>query len=114
MKWWTSADAQLAYNNALESVLGAVSRVATSNREAFARMAWNRADLPTLTAQFDLVREFEEVPGGYYVTRSADQAFWAVINHTVDNPKDAIVEWNTVANQEIARKVNEYKVGENG
>lgn len=109
LKWWTSADTQLAYNNHLESILGEVARITTSNREAFSRMTWDLNDLNILDNQFDCVKEFIEIPGGYYVTRAVDQAYWEVINGSSDNAKDALVEWNLIANREIKRKIKEYE-----
>ena len=53
------------------------------------------------------VTEIPEVPGSYYLTRAVDQAYWAVINGE-STAKDAIVEWSKVADEEIARKIDEY------
>lgn len=105
--WWTSADTQLRYNNNVESILGAVSRTATANVEAFSSYSWNADDLEILRAQWDCVQELPEVPGGYYVARAVDQAYWAVLNGD-DNEKDAMLEWGKVSDNEIARKIAEY------
>jgi ABC-type glycerol-3-phosphate transport system substrate-binding protein len=105
--WWTSADTQLRYNNNVESILGAVSRTATANVEAFSSYSWNADDLEILRAQWDCVQELPEVPGGYYVARAVDQAYWAVLNGN-DNEKDAMLEWGKVSDNEIARKIAEY------
>ena len=105
--WWTSADTQLRYNNNVESILGAVSRTTTANTEAFASYSWNADDLVILQEQWSHVEELPEVPGGYYVSRAIDQAYWAVLNGK-DNEKDAMLEWGEVADNEIARKIKEY------
>lgn len=105
--WWTSADTQLRYNNNVESILGAVSRTATANIEAFSSYSWNANDLEILLSQWAEVQELPEVPGGYYVSRAIDQAYWAVLNDT-DNEKDAMLEWGEVADSEIIRKIKEY------
>lgn len=105
--WWTSAQTQLRYNNNVESILGAVARTATANVEAFKSYSWNADDLQILLDQWDEVRELPEVPGGYYVSRAVDQAYWAVLNGD-DNEKDAMLEWGEVANNEITRKIQEY------
>ncbi len=106
--WWTSADAQLRYNNNVESILGAVSRTATANVQAFSSYSWNADDLQILLGQWGNVKELPEVPGGYYVSRAVDQAYWAVLNKE-SNEKDAMLEWGEVADKEIARKIAEYK-----
>lgn len=105
--WWTSADTQLRYNNNVESILGAVSRTATANTDAFALYSWNADDLAILQEQWSYVTELPEVPGGYYVSRAVDQAYWAVLNGK-SNEKDAMLEWGEVADNEIIRKILEY------
>lgn len=107
LKWWTSADTQLSYNNEIEAVLGRISRISTSNVEAFNRMSWDNDDLKILNTQRKLIKEIPEVPGSYYVGRSVDQAFWAVYNKG-ENVKDALLTWSNIANEEIARKIEEY------
>lgn len=105
--WWTSADTQLRYNNNVESILGAVSRTATANVNAFSSYSWNADDLQILLNQWSQVEELPELPGGYYVSRAVDQAYWAVLNGE-DNEKDAMLEWGEVADNEIDRKIQEY------
>ncbi len=105
--WWTSAGTQLRYNNNVESILGTVSRTATANIEAFSSYSWNANDLDILLEQWSWVKELPEVPGGYYVSRAVDQAYWAVLNGD-SNEKDAMLEWGEVADNEIARKIAEY------
>ncbi len=105
--WWTSAQTQLRYNNNVESILGVVSRTATANVEAFSSYSWNSDDLQILLNQWSKVEELPEVPGGYYVSRAVDQAYWAVVNNE-SNEKDAMLEWGEVADNEIARKIAEY------
>lgn len=106
--WWTSAETQLRYNNNVESILGTVSRTATANIEAFNSYSWNADDLDILNSQWEQVKELPEVPGGYYVSRAVDQAYWAVLNGN-SNEKDAMLEWGEVADNEIKRKIDEYK-----
>jgi hypothetical protein len=54
------------------------------------------------------VREVPEVPGSYYLSRAIDQAFWTVVNGE-SNSKDAVMKWAKVADDEITRKIEEYK-----
>ncbi len=105
--WWTSKNTQLRYNNNVESILGAVSRTATANIDAFKEYSWNANDLDILVEQWNQVKELPEVPGGYYVSRAIDQAYWSVLNGN-DNTKDAMLEWGEVADNEIIRKIEEY------
>lgn len=107
LKWWTSAETQLAYNNGVESILGTISRTSTSNLEAFSAMSWDRDDLKILLEQREEIVEVPEVPGSYYVARAVDQAFWSVVNGQ-SNEKDALIKWGEIANNEIARKIRQY------
>lgn len=107
LKWWTSSEIQLAYNNGVESMLGAISRTTTATLEAFENMSWDSDDLDVLLEQRKQIIELPEIPGGYYLTRAVDQAYWAVINGE-SNEKDALTKWGEIANNEIARKIKQY------
>ncbi|MBP3600193.1 MAG: extracellular solute-binding protein [Clostridia bacterium] len=107
LKWWTSADTQLRYNNNVESILGAVARTTTATLEAFEGMAWDPEDLQILLKQRENIMEIPEVAGSYYVSRAVDQAFWSVINGE-ETPKDSLTQWAEIANNEIERKIKQY------
>ena len=107
LKWWTSADTQLAYNNNVEAILGAVARITTANIEAFSKMAWEKDDLKLLLEQRSFIKEIPEVPGSYFVSRAVDQAFWNVVESNA-MPKDTLYKWNNICNNEIERKIAEY------
>jgi len=107
LKWWTSADTQLRYNNNVESILGSVARTTTATLEAFEGMAWEPEDLEILLKQRENIMEIPEVAGSYYVSRAVDQAFWAVVNGE-ETPKDSLTEWAEIANNEIERKIKQY------
>ena len=107
IKWWVSEDTQYSYSINLEAILGSAGRVATSNVNALRSLSWNKHDLEVILEQGSLVKELEEVPGSYYVSRSVDQAFWSVYNGE-KSEKRAITEWAKISNAEIARKMKEY------
>ena len=107
LKWWTGEETQLRYSNNVESILGSISRVTTSNLSAFEKMSWDYDALEILKEQRSMIKEVREVPGSYYVSRAIDQAFWKVVNGD-DLPKDALLEWNDIANNEIERKIKQY------
>ncbi len=107
LQWWTSADTQLKYSENLESVLGPLGRVATSNLEALASMDWD-ADMKQLLSTVQAgVKEIPEVPGGYYTARGIDQAYWAVVEQG-ETPINALTKWCDAINREIQRKTAEY------
>lgn len=108
LKWWTSAEVQTRYSRNVESVLSMLGRIPTSNVEAFKNLSWDPDDLEALLNQWEKVKEVPEVPGSYYLSRAVDQAFWSVMNDNT-NPKDAVVKWSKVADEEIQRKIKEYE-----
>lgn len=107
LKWWVSAEVQYEYSANVEAILGESGRVSTSNIEALSRLSWDKDSLEVILSQWKKVKEIREVPGSYYVSRSIDQAFWAVYNGT-STPKEAISEWAKVSDNEIERKISEY------
>ena len=107
LKWWTSAETQARYSSNVESILGFLGRIATSNTEAFENLSWDPNDLQALKNQWGCVREIEEIPGSYYLTRAIDQAFWSVLNDGT-NAKDALSKWSLIADKEIERKTDQY------
>lgn len=107
LKWWTNAVTQKRYNNSVESILGTVGRIKTSNKEAFNSLSWNSKDLEILNRQWENVKEIPEIPGSYYLVRSVDQMFWEIVNNE-SNIKNAAVKWEKIANAEIDRKVRQY------
>lgn len=107
IKWWTSAEAQSRYSANVESVLGMLGRIPSANIEAVKKMSFNPSDLNVMLEQWKNVREVPETPGGYYLTRAIDQAFWSVINDGT-YAKDAITKWSKIADVEIERKIKEY------
>lgn len=109
IKWWTSADVQYRYGFEVENILGSSARVATANVEALNKYSWRKSTLNNIMAQWEKVEEIPEVPGGYYVSRVLDQAFWNVTN-AGENPKDMLMKWNDVAQTEITRKREQYGI----
>lgn len=107
LKWWTSADTQYRYSKNVETILGPIARIATSNKEAFSNYAWNNDDASIFMEQWEHVISIPELPGSYYMTRSVEQAFLSVVNKGT-TPTDAMIRWSSIANEEITRKIKEY------
>lgn len=107
LKWWTSAETQVAYSTNLESILGPLGRVMVSNTEALKNLSWTDEEISAILKARENIEELPEVPGGYQVTRSIDMAFYNVINNHV-NPKDIMTEWGKNADKEIQRKWEQY------
>ncbi len=107
IKWWTSAETQYRYSAECEAVLGESGRTSTANIEGLQRLSWDSEALDVIMKQWEKVEEIAEVPGSYFVSRSIDQAFWAVKNGT-SSPKEAIIDWSEICDKEVARKIAEY------
>jgi ABC-type glycerol-3-phosphate transport system substrate-binding protein len=109
IKWWTSAETQYQYGTEIENILGEAARVPTSNVEALKRYSWDKDKLDSILKQWENVEELPEVPGGYYVSRVIDQAFWNTVNGN-ENSIDMLLKWSKIANTEIARKRYQYDI----
>ena len=107
LKWWVSPETQYNYSFNCEAVLGQSGRIATATVEALKKLPWDKESLDVILKQWQNVKEVEEVPGSYYVSRSIDQAFWAVYNGEATE-KEAITDWGRTSDNEIKRKIAEY------
>lgn len=104
--WWTSDKTQTDFCTAVENQLGPGGRYATANLAAFSSQPWSSEELEMLTAQRENVIELPEIPGSYYVSRSIDNAFRAVL-YDNKNPRETFEKENRNINEEIARKRRE-------
>ncbi len=108
LKWWTSAETQLAYSNNVESVLGPTGRISVSNTEALFNMSWEGDIAEQIKAAREEIEEVPEYPGSYYLSRALDHSFWNVVNSN-KQPKDMLTTWGKEADEEIARKWAQYE-----
>ena len=107
LQWWTSADTQYQYAMDIESILGIAGRYTSANVEATQKLDWGNNARKALLSQWHKVEEIAEVPGGYYVSRAIDQAFWNVLSQNA-NPKDMMKKWGEIADKEIETKITQY------
>ena len=108
LKWWMREDTQYRYALDIESILGVAGRYTSANVQSTLKLDWGRDASETLYDQWSKVEEIAEIPGGYYVSRAVDQAFWNVVNMN-ENPKDMMKKWGEIADVEIAFKIDQYK-----
>ena len=106
IKWWTEADTQYSYANEVENILGTAARHDSANVEALMRLSWDKENLDALLTQWENVNEIPEIPGGYYLARVIDQAFWNTTNG--QDPYEMMAKWGKVADDEIERKGKQY------
>lgn len=103
LDWFTKADTQVSYGNAIEAALGPTARYATANVEAFSRLPWGTTERTMLQKQWAEVVQIPEIAGNYYVTRELNNAFRKVI-YDHDNPVDTLNRYRSRIDKELARK----------
>ena len=108
LKWWVSAETQTAYSENVESILGPIGRVATASNKAFSELDWSNDIVPALLSQRENTVNLPQLPGGYYVTRGIEQAYWNVVEQNA-NPTDTLIKWGDIVNNEMIRKKAEYE-----
>lgn len=106
IKWWTEADTQYSYASEVENILGTSARHDSANVEALKRLSWDKDNLESLLKQWEDVKEIPEIPGGYYLARVIDQAFWNTTNGK--DPYEMMAKWGKIADDEIERKGKQY------
>lgn len=107
LKWWVSADTQVAYGVEMESILGASARYATANLEAFEQIPWSNDFYKVLKAQMKWGRGVEQVPGSYFTPRHLDNAFRKVVISHKD-VKDTLLDYVYIINGELTSKRQEF------
>ena len=108
IKWWISAETQLAYSNEIETILGPTGRVSVSNTEAFNSLEWDMEMKDTISTAFGQIREVPDYPGSYYVSRSVYQSYWNVVENN-QSSKEMLLKYSEEANVEIERKWLQYE-----
>ena len=107
LKWWTDADTQYRYSSDIESIVGVAGRHPTANISALSKLSWGGNDLSTIIGQFKVVTDLPQVPGGYYLERAINNAFYSVYSDK-EQPKKMLVKWSTMVDEEMTRKIKEY------
>ncbi|MBQ8639444.1 MAG: extracellular solute-binding protein [Lachnospiraceae bacterium] len=109
LKWWSSAETQIAYDREMESLMGSSARVATANLEAFESLPWPVEDFRALQEQFTWVKGIPQVPGGYYSWRNVNNAFYTVTTKTdIASPREELMDKVIYINDEISFKRDEF------
>ena len=109
MKWWVSADAQVRFGRAMESILGASARYQTANQDALTQLAWSDKQLKVLKEQMSQTRGFPEIAGGYSTQRHLINAVRKVIN-TKEDQRETLLTYARTINEEIKIKRREFNL----
>ena len=108
LKWWVGEDAQTAYGLDVETQMGTSARHGTANIKALERLPWRKEQIATLQSQLSHIKELPELLGGYYVSRSIDNAFRGVLFNSL-NYKNALQEQIINIESELNRKQKEFQ-----
>lgn len=92
----------------VENIAGAGSRIMTANTNAFQNIGWSIKELDALNTQRENLAEIPEVPGGYFVIRSVDNAFRSVVDQN-KNSKETFEKQYKNIEDEMQRKWDEYE-----
>lgn len=109
MKWWSSDETQDTFGKRLEAVVGTASRYNTANKNAIARVQWDPDMRNSIQTQVKMLREYPEIPGGYFTSRLFNFAFRSIVYDS----QDVRESMNDVANDislEMANKRDEYGI----
>lgn len=109
IKWWTDADAQVAFGKELESIIGTAARYNTANIQALQRLPWPAKDRKVLNEQWSNTRGIPEVPGGYQTARYLDFALRSVIVANAE-PRTTLLNNVMPINEEIKTQRKELNL----
>ena len=107
IKWWTGAEAQSEYGMEIEALQGASARWSTANREAFETLPWTNRIAKVLRDQWGNVKGIPHIAGGYYTSRSIDNAVRTVVNEHED-PRETLLDFAADIDEEITIKRKEF------
>jgi len=107
LKWWSSTETQIRFQNLLLSTLGPEYLWNSANIDAFSALNINKSDLDIILEQWTHLRELPKVPGSYQVELEISNIWNAVVLNR-ENMRillnDAIIRMD----QEIHRKMSEF------
>ena len=107
--WITDTEAQSAYGQEMEALLGSSSRFTPSNTAALSHLPWTYKEQQLISSQWKEVFVLPQIPGSYIVDRNLINAFRKVV-YSSSNPRETIVSYNNTIENEIARKRKEFNL----
>lgn len=111
IQWWVGSEAQAEYGRNLEITLGTAGRYFSANIKAFEKTDWSSHEFNVLNLQRNAIVNQPTIPGSYVVSRDLTSALREVIDGT-NRPRRALMLYNSDINEEIARKRQEFELGE--
>ena len=107
--WFSDTEAQTAYGQEMEALLGPTGRHAPANVEALANLSWTYKEQQLIYEQWNESFVLPQIPGSYIVSRNLVNAFRKVV-FSSNNPRETIVSYNKTIETEIARKRKEFNL----
>lgn len=107
LDWWTTKEIQAKNAQQFEILAGSAYRYTTANVEAMKSQPWTKAELETILSVWDDTRGIPEVPGGYYIGRSVDNALRNVLSYGND-AQEVLKDYVLDINREIGIKRREF------
>ncbi len=111
LEWFSRDDIQEKFVKNVVSVAGSGARIMTANTNAFKNLGWSNEEYAALEQQMSNRVEIPEVPGGYFVVRSLDNAFRNVVDND-KNAKESFEKQYKNIEEEMQRKWKEYDLGQ--
>ena len=107
LKWWSSTETQVRFQDLLLSTLGPEYLWNSGNVEAFSSLNINKNDIDVILEQWSHLKELPKVPGSYQVELEISNIWNAVVlnrEHLRVLLNDAIIRMD----YEIQRKMSEF------
>lgn len=107
MKWWASAETQVAFGNTLQTTYGPEYMWNTANLTAYQELPWANDHKAVILEQAEWIAEVPRVPGSYMLERELSNAYNAIVLDG-DNLRTAIDLASKRVNRETERKLEEF------
>jgi len=107
LKWWSSTETQISFQNLLLSTLGKEYLWNSANMSAFQSLNMNEDDLAIIMEQWDSLKELPKVPGSYQVELEISNIWNSVVidrENLMVLLNDGIIKMN----KEIQKKMSEF------
>jgi len=107
IEWWSRAETQIDFGQAVEAAYGPSSRYFTANTKAMEQLGWSSGEMEALMAQREHLTDIPMTPASYYVSRCLTNAFRNVVYYQ-GNPREIMVRYAEQMDEELLRKRQEF------
>ncbi len=109
LKWWGSFEVQDSFGKRLEAIVGSAARYNPANKNAMELVRWNEDMKDSMLYQQNNLKEYTEVPGGYYTSRLFEFSLRNIVYKNYEVRKTMNDAANDI-NIELENKRNEYNL----